>query len=255
MIDLNKAKEAFASYVRQYSPCDEQIQLKIRHTYEVVRIAHDIAREVVQEEEQVRLAELIALLHDIGRFEQIRRYHTFLDAKSVNHAELGVSILKEGLLRTFVEEDTYDDIILQAIANHNRYQIEDGLDPLTLIHAKIIRDADKTDIFRVNLMEDDELLYLCTREELCKDTISEDVYTAFKQNQSILASTRKTHLDVLVSHIALLFDYNYATGLRIVKENHYVEQILDPYHFEDPQTAVRMQNIRERALRYLEEHS
>ena len=51
-------------------------------------------------QEQVNLATAIGLLHDIGRFEQVRLYHTFNDGKSVNHAEIGVKILfEDGLIR------------------------------------------------------------------------------------------------------------------------------------------------------------
>ena len=37
MINLEKAKQAFAAYVKQFDVHDEQIQLKIKHTYEVMR--------------------------------------------------------------------------------------------------------------------------------------------------------------------------------------------------------------------------
>lgn len=253
MIDMLKAKEAFASYVRKYPIEDDKIRLKIQHTYKVSEIARKIAEEVTKDPDQIQLAELIGLLHDIGRFEQVTRYHTFLDAQSINHAELGVQLLKEGLLRTFLEDTSYDAIIYQAIENHNRYQIREGLDPSALLHAKIIRDADKTDIFRVNLMEKDELLYHCTREELWYDHVTDEIYEAFLNKQSIESSTRRTHLDILVSHIAFLFDYNYAVGLRIVAEKQYIQKLLAPYHFYNHETQQRMQHIKELALQHLKE--
>ena len=44
------------------------------------------------------------MLHDIGRFEQIRRFGTFNDVQSVDHAEFGADLLfKEGLIRKFAE--------------------------------------------------------------------------------------------------------------------------------------------------------
>ena len=43
----------------------------------------------------MRIAEAVALLHDVGRFEQYKRYGTFNDRKSVNHAALGVEIMKK----------------------------------------------------------------------------------------------------------------------------------------------------------------
>ena len=57
-------------------------------------------------EEDILLAELIGLLHDIGRFEQIKNYHTFLDKESIDHAEYGNKILfEDDLIRNFITED------------------------------------------------------------------------------------------------------------------------------------------------------
>ena len=72
-------------YVMKYNPDDEKIKLKISHIERVSHIAKEIAMELNLDKEDVELAELIGLLHDIGRFEQIRIYHTFIDNKSVNH--------------------------------------------------------------------------------------------------------------------------------------------------------------------------
>ena len=41
------------------------------------------------------LAAYCGLLHDIGRFEQLKRYNTFVDSKSIDHGLLGYEILKE----------------------------------------------------------------------------------------------------------------------------------------------------------------
>ena len=91
-------------------------------------------------------------MHDIGRFEQLRIYNSFIDAETVDHAALGVKILFEGnKIRDFIIDDSYDKIIREAIANHNRYAIEEGLSERSLLHAKIIRDADKLDNYRVKL--------------------------------------------------------------------------------------------------------
>ena len=88
-IDIEKAKHAFNEYVMKYNPDDEKIKLKISHIERVSHIAKEIAMELNLDKEDVELAELIGLLHDIGRFEQIRIYHTLIDNKSVNHGEYG----------------------------------------------------------------------------------------------------------------------------------------------------------------------
>ena len=73
MIDIAHAKQEFEKYLDEYDREDEQICLKIVHTYGVVKYAGEIARKMECSGEDVELAELIGLLHDIGRFEQIRR--------------------------------------------------------------------------------------------------------------------------------------------------------------------------------------
>ena len=77
MIDIAHAKQEFEKYLDEYDREDEQIYLKIVHTYGVVKYAGEIARKMECSDEDVELAELIGLLHDIGRFEQIRRFHSF----------------------------------------------------------------------------------------------------------------------------------------------------------------------------------
>lgn len=71
MIDIAHAKQEFEKYLDEYDREDEQIYLKIEHTYGVVKYAGEIAGRMECSGEDVELAELIGLLHDIGRFEQM----------------------------------------------------------------------------------------------------------------------------------------------------------------------------------------
>lgn len=154
LIDIKKTKQEFKRYVENYNPKDEKIKIKINHIERVAEISKKIAQNLKLSEEEIQLAELIGLLHDIGRFEQIRLYNTFNDKDSINHGEFAVKILfEDGLIRKFIETDKYDKIIKLAIVNHNRTYIEEGLTERELLHAKIIRDADKTDIYSVLISE------------------------------------------------------------------------------------------------------
>lgn len=104
VINRENVINVFAEYVRNYDPSDGKIKLKIDHTYRVAGLCQSIARSLKLSEQDVDIAWLLGMLHDIGRFEQIKRYGTFNDAASVDHAELGADILfKEGLIRKFAE--------------------------------------------------------------------------------------------------------------------------------------------------------
>lgn len=103
-INRKNVINTFAEYVRNYDPSDEKIKLKIDHTYRVAGLCQRIAESLGLSETDVDIAWLLGMLHDIGRFEQIRRFGTFNDAQSVDHAEFGADLLfKEGLIRKFAE--------------------------------------------------------------------------------------------------------------------------------------------------------
>lgn len=104
VINRKNVINAFAEYVRNYDPSDEKIKLKIDHTYRVAGLCQRIAESLGLSEPDVDIAWFLGMLHDIGRFEQIRRFGTFNDAQSVDHAEFGADLLfKEGLIRKFAE--------------------------------------------------------------------------------------------------------------------------------------------------------
>lgn len=152
MIDIAHAKQEFEKYLDEYDREDEQIYLKIVHTYGVVKYAGEIARKMECSDEDVELAELIGLLHDIGRFEQIRRFHSF-EPGTMDHAVFGAELLfgEEKLIRRFVKDDKFDELIDAAIRKHSDFKLEGIHDARTLFHAKLIRDADKLDNCRVKL--------------------------------------------------------------------------------------------------------
>lgn len=109
MIDIVRAKKAFKEYVKKYNPDDSKVKLKIAHIERTAEVAKKLATELMLEKEDIELAELIGLLHDIGRFEQIRIYHTFVDKISIDHGKLGAKILfEDGLIRNFIEDKKYD---------------------------------------------------------------------------------------------------------------------------------------------------
>lgn len=251
LIDIENAKKQFQEYIENYNSKDEMIKLRISHTYRVAEIAKRIAQNLGMSEEDIEIAELIGLLHDIGRFEQIRLYHTFDDRISVNHGEFGVKILfEEGLIRKFIETEEYDEIIKKAILNHNRNDIEEGLTERELLHAQIIRDADKADIYYILITDNKKTIW--GKEDLSKEYISDEIYEQFIKDKKIDYSKRKTAADLLIGHFNFVFDLNFNITKKIIKESKYIDKLYERFVFDDEETRNRYNKIYEMTQQYLE---
>lgn len=226
MIDLNKAKIAFDEYVSNYDCHIGLIHLKIIHTYEVMKIMDKICHWLKLNEDDTQLALLIALLHDLGRFEQYRIYQCFEDYKTVDHALFSSELLfKNNLIRKFIDDDQYDDIIRVAIEQHNKYKVDEDInDEKTLLFVHLIRDADKLDNFRVKETETIETLFNISLEQLQEEKISDTVYNQFKNCQLIYGPSRTTHLDMWISYIAFIYDLHYPQSIKYIDDNHWVER-------------------------------
>lgn len=251
MIDILKAKEAFKEYVKEYNPEDGKIALKIGHTYRTAEVAKNIAISLKLDDEDIKLAELIGLLHDIGRFEQLRRYNTYSDKNSINHGEFGVSLLfEEGLIRKFIEEESYDNIIKKAIFNHNRKEIEDNLTDRELLHSKIIRDADKTDIF--NFLVEDKIENIYCVKDMSNEIITPEVMEMFLSKSHIVDYAKmKSPIDNMVAHFAYVFDFNYNYGLEIIKEKGCLEKLFNKVEFKNQKTKEEMEIVYKISKNYI----
>lgn len=140
-------EEQFKKYVSNYDSNDEHISLKINHSFRVMALQEKYAKLLKFSTEDQEIAKIIGLLHDFGRFEQWRVYHTFVDTKSVDHADYSVEVLfNQNEISKFDIPSKWYDIIKFAIKNHNKLQIEPTEDERKIKHAKLIRDTDKIDI-------------------------------------------------------------------------------------------------------------
>ena len=251
MIKYEIAEIAFKEYLENYDLEDGSIKLKVIHTYKVVEKSEYIAKNIGLDEENIALAKVIGLLHDIGRFEQVRLYHTFVDKDSINHGEYGAKILfEDGLIRKFINDDRFDKIIKLAIINHNRADIEEGLTKRETLHAKIIRDADKTDIFSVLVSGDKKAIW--EKADLSDDKISDEIYREFIEEKRINYKERKTSADILVSHFCYVYDLNFPETREIIKENKYIDKLYQRFKFNNKSTMKRFEEIYKLSKEYIE---
>lgn len=257
MMDMLYARKAFKEFLKKYIDQNQPgFELKIVHTYHVLDNAKVIATKLGLNEEDIKLAELIALLHDIGRFEEITFLKQF-DSVKFDHASYGVKMLfDDHLIRDFVEEDSYDEIIKKAISNHSRLSIEEGLDDRTLLHSKIIRDADKLDNFRVKKEEQIQAIFpgrVKDKSDMETSFISDKVYEAIRNRKCVDIHDRTTVLDYWVCVLAFVFDLNFRESYQIVKDNNYINILIDRFDYKDLKTKIQMEDIRNIMNDYIDE--
>lgn len=250
-MDLNYARQSFEKYLKRYARDDDKVRLKIVHTYGVMEYGKQIAERLGLSGEDVKLSQLIGLLHDIGRFEQLKRFDSF-EPGTMNHAKFGVKILfTEGMIREFVKEDTWDGIIRTAIAKHSEYELSGVSEERELLHAKIIRDADKLDNCRVKLEDSVEILIGASEEEVGKTLITPEVLEQFLKKRPIHSEMRRTKMDYWVSYLAYFFDINFDVSRDIIREQKFAERIIDRIPYSNPQTMKQMKVIKEMLVSWI----
>ncbi len=265
VIDRQKVKDEFARYTGNYDVDNDKIRLKIEHTYRVADLCDKIVKDLGLSSYDIDMAWLIGMLHDVGRFEQLRKYGTFSDADSIDHAHYAAEILfDDGEISGYIGNnvdicnDTDKDgnltdigIIRKAIWNHSAYRIEEGLDERAVLFCNIIRDADKIDIFKVINDTPIGTIYKVSSEDVVNAKISDDVLQAIKEQHAVLRSLKKTPADHIAGHIALAFELVFPVSLRIAQEQGYLDKLMN-FRTCNDKTKEQFKEIREIMAGYME---
>lgn len=251
-IHRQKALQAFADYVKNYNVEDPKVKLKIDHTYRVAGFCQKIAASLELSQEEVDLAWFCGLLHDVGRFEQLRNYGTFIDAQSIDHAIYGAEILfDQGRIRDYVEDCSEDDFIRKVVSCHSAYRIPEEYDERTVLFANILRDADKVDILRVNVETPLEDIYNVSTDILRNESVTPQVLQAFQEEHTVLRALKRTAVDNVVGHISLVYELVFPISLHMVAEQGYLDQLMD-FPSENPETRRDFAVIRKKMGEYLQ---
>ena len=252
-IDRKRVRCVFDEYVSNYNANDEKIKLKIYHTYRVAEISERIAKSLNFSSEDIDLAWLMGMLHDIGRFEQEKQYGTFDDSKSVDHAKFGVNILfNEGMIKQFVDDKECDELIRDAISYHNMFVIPQDITERTRTFSNILRDADKIDILKVHVVVPLDKIYPMTLNDLYTSQVTKEVMESYFRKETVLKSLRKTAVDTLVGHTALTFGLNYKKSFEIVKEQGCLDKLLS-FESRNSNTQKQFAKLREFMNKFIAE--
>jgi len=256
MIDIEKAVKVFKEYIEPFKDGEELgFDLKEKHTYEVMKKSKAIAERLNLSEEDINLAELIGLLHDIGRFEEMKVVNSF-DSGKFNHAEYGVKILfEDGLIKRFTEDEKDYPIIKAAILNHSRLAIEDDLDERALLHSKIIRDSDKLDNFEIKINRKPEHLFkniVNSGDEFENSAISDKVYNSIMNEKCVVLSDRKMPLDYYVTIWGFVYDIYFKESYEIIKQNDYINRLIDRFDYKVPESKEKIEQMRSVLLSWID---
>ena len=241
-MNYEKELNGFLEYAGHYDRTNGMIELKVVHTLRVAEVMDRITAGLDLPDETRYLAALCAVFHDIGRFEQVTRYGTYNDRRSVNHAVLSCEVLREnGFLEHLPGKQ--QEMVLTAIENHNKLTIDEGLDEDTMLLAKLIRDADKVDIFRVFAEEEmvdtmGEMIEMVEQE-----TVTDEVFEHFMAHECVPKDIRRTGLDIWVGFLAFFYDMNFPQSMKIALEEGYYRRQFDHAEFTLPETRERVNAI------------
>lgn len=259
MIEIENAKKELKKHVHELEIDSPKVQAKLEHIFRVSEISKKIATELKLTEEQIRLAELIGILHDIGRFEQYRRFDkntsskTEDNSKMFNHGEAGVKILKNNnYIRKYIQESKYDTIIYTAVYEHNRYEISEKLTAEEELFCKIIRDADKIDLIYEAIG-----VYWQKPEKIEKiemGTLSRKMLGNFYEHKLADKRNKIEETDEILRFASFVFDINFSYSFKVFKENNNITKMIDRFNYKVPETKKEMMKIKKIANEYVEEN-
>lgn len=206
--------EAFEKYISSYSLDQSYMRLKHDHSIRVMELMGKYAKKLGFSEDDIELAKLIGLIHDIGRFEQYKVFGSDVDHKTVDHADYSVvQLFDKGEIRLFTDREEWYPIIEFAVKNHNKRVIPYTEDERVLLFAKLIRDVDKLDIIYL-------LGYL--GQHLYKDVnadITGDVRNYVLNHETVDVTKCVNDNDWTTAQFAFVFDINNNIILNEYKEN------------------------------------
>jgi hypothetical protein len=256
--DLAHFKKWFADYVAGFyidHPADNStIRLKEKHTERVCENMILLGKASGLSDEEMVLTETMALFHDVGRFKQYAVYGTFKDADSENHALLGLrELAAHNVLDVCTKEEK--KWITKAIANHNAITIPEKENGKSLFFSRLLRDADKLDIWRVFID------YYNTRDEQPNPVVefglpddssfSPQVLSAFSEERFVLFKDLRTVNDFKLLLLSWVFDLNFSFSIQLVKDRRYIEKI-EAILPDSQETKKVLKHINDYMDRYLD---
>jgi len=212
-------EESFIKYVDKFDINDDKIKMKFDHSFRVKDLSEDLAKKEGFSDSEIKVAKLIGLFHDLGRFEQWTDFKTFNDLTSFDHGDYGADLLfNEEFIKQFDVPEDYHDVIYDSIKYHNKKYLP-SLSEKNSKFAKLIRDADKIDILNLLIMRKTQ-----PRDDL---EIRKELSDEFKNRESVTGDDKINKTELYLLSLSLVFDVNYQSTFKYLKENYTYDKIFE----------------------------
>jgi len=230
--DVSFFSSWFEDYSNRYPSEDAEVEANLRYKKEHSLRVRDnmliLGRDSQLDTNQMFLSEVIGLFHDVGRFEQYVKYHTFKDHRSEDHAKLGLAVLEREQVFSGRVSESEKEVVLTAIENHNKRVIHESVGGNTLLFCKLIRDADKLDILNqvINFYEDPgSTPYLAVEGNHKDERYSPEIIQGILSGKQISYTRVKTPVDIKLIRLSWLLDLTLPTAVEIAKKKQYLKRL------------------------------
>ena len=220
--------DIFENYVKQYDLKNAKIVRKYRQSIRVQHLCELLARNIGFSNEDIKLAKICGLFHDIGRFKQIELYDSFSDKNTFDHGDEGANIFLKQIAPELNLKQNDIDLIYKSIKYHNKFAIGNDVNAKELIFCKLLRDADKIDIL-YQLSSINGLLHPNDGE------ISNINDKDFMQKKCLNRKNITTGIEENLTLLAFIWDINFDISKKIIYDNKYyekIEKILDDNRYD-----------------------
>mgnify|MGYP003565006569 CR=1 FL=1 len=250
--DLDHFKRWFNRYVAQYHDLSgdgvKPILLKEQHTKRTCTEIVLVGRKPGLSGEDLLLAEAVALFHDIGRFPQWKRYGTFIDSGSADHALLGLDVVSRYKILARIPPEE-QELICEAIRHHNLRELPTSLSQRQYLFSGLLRDADKLDIWGLVISELEgrgNLIETLAGYIPISDSFSRHIVAELKEGKVPDFSSVRNRNDMILLRLGWVFDLNFKESCRLVLERNYVDRLCD--HLP---VRSELQEVKEYLISYL----
>lgn len=228
---LDYFKDWFKNYVALYYKLQgdglKPVLLKEQHTKRTCKEIVFLGRESGLSKEDLLLAETAALFHDIGRFPQWKNYATFVDSASEDHALLGLKVISQHqILMGLAPEER--ELVQIAIRHHNVRKLPSDLSKRQDRFSRLLRDADKLDIWRVvitHLEGQGDLLETLEGVIPGSNSFNHGIVTELLEGKVPDFSSVRNRNDMILLRLGWVFDLNLPMSCREVLQRQYVENL------------------------------